>query len=234
MAARGPIEDVSCTVVALPRDSALQAHDFVALCVPSTSLTGSPETGVAIDVKVLISLLFVLPNFDGAVPPDLHKLMVDHASFPTLRVSTTRRPIFDNQMQNPIFGYRSLGFLSRFQQPSPMYIHAVDSGASDTVAWITQLALTNPRIRMEYHFIIVLTNYDNPELSPSPGPSPHSSPHHSSVPTPNHHLLVSPPAQASPQRYYSDAEFSPNLTWPAQDFNDPMSYNLLPNIPCTF
>ncbi|KAJ7482726.1 hypothetical protein FB451DRAFT_1170587 [Mycena latifolia] len=228
MAAMEAIDMVSCTVVGLPSmssDAGLHSHDFLSLVVPSASLTMDPASGVSINVKVLLSaLLSFISGSDGEIPPFLCKLLVEQAFFPTLRVSTTRCPIFDHRMQNSVFGYCSLGFISRLTSTTgrSVLIRAIDSGPSDTAEWMTQL--TSLHVRLTFHFILVLSDYDILNLSSSPASSRHSSPQYSSAgpsSSPQHYYYPTPPRSAS----YPYLEPSPLL-----NFDDPMSYNHLTNL----
>ncbi|KAJ7755310.1 hypothetical protein DFH07DRAFT_1028229 [Mycena maculata] len=118
-----------------------------------------------------------------------------------MRVATTQVPIFDGRMQTPIFGYRSLGFFSRFSSvcSTPLYISAINSprtwDAPEIVAWKACLCLLGAH--PDAHFIMILSHYDEPQACnvdtiPS---SPSQSPLHScrgSSPRDLHYNTASP------------------------------------------
>lgn len=198
MEATSNFEAVSCTVVAIPgvhNPTGLESHDFFHLFVPTTSITGDTIKGFSIDVCILISAIKTVAahHSTGEIPQGLYTLLTDHLSFPELRLSTTRLPIFDAaRMQNPAFGYRALGYFSRHSYSSSpsSYIRAIDSHAHwdypEVLAWKPQLE--SLQARLDYHFIIVLSDYGARRLTSQP-----SNP-------------LSPPSGSAPPHLYQDVQ----------------------------
>ncbi|KAJ6551616.1 hypothetical protein B0H19DRAFT_1158286 [Mycena capillaripes] len=141
MAALAPIEEVSCAMVALPgvhSASGLESHVFSSLFVPPTSLTKDHTNRVSIDLSEIISaILFTvrLPESStGEIPPLL--------------------------MQNPAFGYRSLGYFSFISSTSP-HIHTINLDHTWTLPEIGayKAHLQSLGIRLDRHFIIILSDH---------------------------------------------------------------------------
>ncbi|KAJ7149917.1 hypothetical protein C8R46DRAFT_1306349 [Mycena filopes] len=172
--AMGAMEAVSCTLVALPdahNEPGIQTHDFSALFIPTASLKVHSTNTVSIDLSTLVMAIIIHLNSSttstGAIPDSLYSLLTNYEAHPSMRLSTTRAPIFDHRMQNPAFGYRSLGyFRSAIASSLQLCTIRPDSDLWEMRAWIDQLVVLD--VRIDRHFILVLSDYGQPRTDHRP------------------------------------------------------------------
>ncbi|KAJ7188282.1 hypothetical protein C8R46DRAFT_1205459 [Mycena filopes] len=203
MDAMGAFGTASCTVVAFPGvdgSSRLTSHDFYDLSIPVSALKVHATNGTSIDLYTLLTAITLRADASstrtGEIAASLQMLLTNPHSYPTLRLSTTRVPIFDARMQGPAFGYRSFGYFASlvssiagppyFPAPGapPIHLGAIYSNAPEASAWKDHLL--SLEVHVERHFILILSDYQGPSNSPSPPTTRHTSPvftmYHSDTP----------------------------------------------------
>ncbi|KAJ7026753.1 hypothetical protein C8F04DRAFT_1267819 [Mycena alexandri] len=233
----GTGETVSCTVVAFPGETGsleIASHCFPNLHVSTTALDVQATNTVYIDLSALLAAIFLQLNTfhisTGEIPDSLHELLTKPYLFPRLRLATTRVPIFDGRMQNPTFGYRSGGYFTAYipstefptdlPTPSTPVVRArainLHYDVPETRELKENLLSLEIPVRLEYHFILIFSDYgDSRPLSP---PTPYGSSPFSSRDSP----LPNTPGDAS----NPSSPFTPFT----MDFTDPALYSLFENV----
>ncbi|KIM81864.1 hypothetical protein PILCRDRAFT_821225 [Piloderma croceum F 1598] len=180
-----PLITISCTAVLMSRSrqEPLQSHTFFS--IPINHIFLGKRTGVnSILIGTLICVLQEQMLSGCEVSDDITRIISavgsdspDQLDLETITVATTRIPVFGDDMQNPIYGYRSLctllsvyvdtEFTSIAIQPDSELL-AVRSDDNNPITKNFARVWAPCGLELETHFIVILTHTPAPSLDGSP------------------------------------------------------------------
>ena len=227
---------ISCTAVLMPSStSALKSHTFLNLQVEEIYVSQRDDVKSILIGSLLCVLRQAISRTDG-VPAILASII--GGCLRDIVVATSKVPAFDDDAQNPLYGYRTLGTLElipvNFETPSFMFdperellaVHSVEDPKTERYFRFWRPC----GIEVSTHFIIIFTNVGHPPLSTSRHSSPrsYSSPRgpfgntitasrHSSVSFDDQHRTPSPLAINSTEANFSLFGFDDAASQPVLD-----------------
>jgi hypothetical protein len=167
--------------------SALASHTFVNLQIDKIYLSERDDVKLILIGSLLCVLCQAILQIDG-VPAILASIIGGHLR--DIVVATSKVPAFGDDMQNPLYRYRTLGILElipvNFEIPSLMFdskrellaVHSIEDPETECY-----FRFWRPYgIKVSTHFIVLFTNIGHPLLNTSHHSSHHSSPHSYSSP----------------------------------------------------
>lgn len=160
---------ISCTTVLVSRNHSgvpLQSHTYLNIPIPDVLLARRAEV-TSILIGSLLSALQQQIITENGVSDDLARTISGAgAEVDPVKIATTRVPSFGNDMQDPAYGYRSLGTLSsvNVQMEIPSHTIQLDREllavqSSEPITKAFERIWAPLGLRSETHFIIIFTHF---------------------------------------------------------------------------
>lgn len=170
---------ISCSVVLLPYHGfSMRFHTYLNVLIERTCISECDGVMLITTANLLAALRKVSYVKDG-VPLPLREIIFGSTNPTEIVVATTQVPSFDDDIENPTYGYRSLGLLS-FVDVHPDFppaafdphwdllaVHSNGNAKTDLFYWTWRHCGLN----LESHFILIFTNTSLPLPLPSPSPA---------------------------------------------------------------